>query len=69
MVMCLKLWHRWSDVPNVEEVEQMLIALTPAQPRIGEVTDIAPIVAFLCQEDSRWVSASVVNSNGGMLPV
>lgn len=56
-------------MPGAAQLEEILSERTPAAPRIGEVNDIAPIVAFLCQEQSRWVSASVVNSNGGMLPV
>ncbi|KAK5046200.1 hypothetical protein LTR84_008657 [Exophiala bonariae] len=59
----------WSEVPNSEQLEEILSQRTLASPRIGEVADVAPIVAFLCQEQSRWVSASVVNANGGMLPV
>ncbi|KAF2160548.1 hypothetical protein M409DRAFT_70306 [Zasmidium cellare ATCC 36951] len=58
----------WSEVPGAEELEGVLADPTPASPRIGEVMDIAPIVAFLCQEQSRWVTASVVNANGGLLP-
>lgn len=61
--------HRWSEVPNSDQLEEVLKGRTPAAPRLGEVNDIAPIVAFLCQEESRWVTASVLNSNGGLLPV
>lgn len=44
-----------------------LIDSTPAEARIGEVRDIAPIVGFLCSEESRWVTGSVVSSSGGLL--
>ncbi|KNG88351.1 gluconate 5-dehydrogenase [Aspergillus nomiae NRRL 13137] len=42
---------------------------TPAAPRMGMPDDIAQIVAFLCEEGSRWCTGSVVNANGGMVPV
>jgi 3-oxoacyl-[acyl-carrier protein] reductase len=41
------------------------IADTPAAPRVGTVDDIAQIVAFLCEEGSRWVTGSVTCANGG----
>lgn len=44
-----------------------MIDSTPAEARIGEVRDIAPIVGFLCSEESRWVTGSVVSSSGGLL--
>lgn len=42
---------------------------TPAEGRIGTGDDIAQIAAFLCEEGSRWISGSTVNSNGGLCPV
>ena len=44
-----------------------IIQSTPAAPRIAEIDDIAQIVAFLTEEQSRWSTGSVVNANGGML--
>jgi 3-oxoacyl-[acyl-carrier protein] reductase len=41
---------------------------TPAEGRVGEPDDIAQVVAFLCEEGSRWVTGSTVCANGGMLP-
>lgn len=41
------------------------IAQTPAEPRVATVDDIAQIVAFLCEEGSRWVTGSVTCANGG----
>jgi 3-oxoacyl-[acyl-carrier protein] reductase len=41
------------------------IAQTPAEPRVGEVDDIAQVVAFLCEEGSRWVTGSTTCANGG----
>jgi NAD(P)-dependent dehydrogenase (short-subunit alcohol dehydrogenase family) len=54
---------------NTAVIEELVKGRTLAGPRIGEVDDIAPIVAFLCQEQSRWVTGSVVNANGGLVPV
>lgn len=44
---------------------QKYLDTTPAEPRLGTVDDIAQIVAFLCEEGSRWVTGSVVCANGG----
>lgn len=41
------------------------IAETPAAPRVGTVDDVAQVVAFLCEEGSRWVTGSVTCANGG----
>jgi 3-oxoacyl-[acyl-carrier protein] reductase len=40
---------------------------TPAAPRIATPDDIAQIVAFLCEEGSRWSTGSTVNANGGLV--
>ncbi|KAH6886421.1 hypothetical protein B0T10DRAFT_550164 [Thelonectria olida] len=45
---------------------QPLIESTPAASRIGEVDDIAPLVAFLCTDDARWATGSVLSANGGL---
>ncbi|KAK7397794.1 hypothetical protein QQX98_012843 [Neonectria punicea] len=45
---------------------QPLIESTPAAARIAEVNDIAPLVAFLCTEDARWTTGSVLSANGGL---
>lgn len=45
---------------------QPLIESTPAAARIAEVDDIAPLVAFLCADDSRWTTGSVLSANGGL---
>lgn len=33
--------------------------------RVGQVTDIAPVVAFLASDDSRWVTGEVIETSGG----
>ncbi|RDW86601.1 SDR family NAD(P)-dependent oxidoreductase [Aspergillus mulundensis] len=45
---------------------QPLIESTPAAPRVGEVDDIAPLVAFLCSEDARWTTGACLSANGGL---
>ncbi|KAF4308535.1 hypothetical protein GTA08_BOTSDO03653 [Botryosphaeria dothidea] len=45
---------------------QPLIDSTPAAARVGEVEDIAPLVAFLCSNDARWTTGSVLSANGGL---
>ncbi|KAK6371630.1 hypothetical protein LTS17_008882 [Exophiala oligosperma] len=45
---------------------QPLIDSTPAAARVAEVDDIAPLVAFLCTDDSRWSTGGVLCANGGL---
>ncbi|KAL0938626.1 L-xylulose reductase 1 [Colletotrichum truncatum] len=45
---------------------QPLIESTPAAARVGEVDDIAPLVAFLCSEDAKWTTGSTLSANGGL---
>lgn len=45
---------------------QPLIDSTPAAARVGEVDDIAPLVAFLCSDQARWTTGSVLSANGGL---
>jgi NAD(P)-dependent dehydrogenase (short-subunit alcohol dehydrogenase family) len=37
-----------------------------AEGRLGEVEDIAPLVAFLATPQARWINAQTVRANGGM---
>ncbi|KAI1610498.1 hypothetical protein EDD36DRAFT_467560 [Exophiala viscosa] len=46
---------------------QPLIDSTPAAPRVGEVSDVAPLVAFLCTDDARWVTGSSLSASGGLI--
>lgn len=43
-----------------------MIEATPAAPRVAEVEDIAPLVAFLCTKDAKWTTGSVLSANGGL---
>lgn len=52
---------------EVKDAAEAFLRTTPAAPRIAETSDITPIVGFLCEEQSRWSTGSVVNANGGNL--
>ncbi|KAJ5385885.1 NAD(P)-binding protein [Penicillium cosmopolitanum] len=54
-----------SDPQFIKDMEPM-INETPAAPRVGEVDDIAPLVAFLCSDDARWTTGSCLCANGGL---
>ncbi|PSN62660.1 dehydrogenase with different specificitie [Corynespora cassiicola Philippines] len=53
----------------MDEAPQELVELqkrtTPVQQRIGTVDDIAGIVAWLCGEESRWISGQTISASGG----
>jgi NAD(P)-dependent dehydrogenase (short-subunit alcohol dehydrogenase family) len=34
--------------------------------RLGEVEDVAPLIAFLCGPEARWITAQTLRVNGGM---
>ncbi|KAF8866704.1 NAD(P)-binding protein [Acephala macrosclerotiorum] len=57
----------WTECePDVLGDFQPMIEATPAAARVGEVSDIVPIVSFLCSEESRWITGSTVSGSGGM---
>lgn len=62
-----RLLDQWfqSDEQFLKDM-QPLIDSTPAAARVGEVDDIAPLVAFLCTEDAKWTTGSVLSANGGL---
>ncbi|GLJ18108.1 hypothetical protein SUGI_0319810 [Cryptomeria japonica] len=43
---------------------QRAVEATPLE-RLGEVTDVAPFVAFLASNGGEWINAQVVRVNGG----
>lgn len=47
------------------DFEKMMLSMTPMG-RIGQVTDIAPVVAFLASDEARWVTGSWLDVAGGM---
>ncbi|KAK6837546.1 hypothetical protein RU639_001636 [Aspergillus parasiticus] len=53
--------------PEFKQALQPMIESTPAEARMGEVEDIVPLVSFLCSEESRWVTGSVLSGTGGLL--
>ncbi|KAM3473671.1 hypothetical protein MY8738_008247 [Beauveria namnaoensis] len=61
----------WNETEGLEmnAITQRIVSETAAAGRIGETSDIAPIVAFLCEEQSRWITGSVVCANGGLVMV
>ncbi|KAF2491705.1 NAD(P)-binding protein [Lophium mytilinum] len=56
----------WDSDPALLADFQPIIDSTPAAARVGEVADIVPVVLFLCSEESRWVTGSVLSASGGM---
>ncbi|KAL4891856.1 putative gluconate 5-dehydrogenase [Aspergillus ambiguus] len=61
------LWKRSIQDPEVFKDWDRVVKNTPAAPRVAELDDIAQIVAFLSEEQSRWITGSVVNANGGLM--
>ncbi|CAA9258460.1 MAG: 3-oxoacyl-[acyl-carrier protein] reductase [uncultured Blastococcus sp.] len=51
----------WLD----EEARQRISSLT-AHGRIGQVSDIVGLVAFLASEESGWVTAQIIEASGGL---
>ena len=48
-----------------DEMKKHLIGNT-ALGRLGEPEDIADVVAFLCSDDSRWITGQFLDANGGL---
>ncbi|KAH8704865.1 putative short chain oxidoreductase/dehydrogenase [Talaromyces proteolyticus] len=55
--------------PNAMDFWNAKVKETPASPRMGTVDDVTQIVIFLCEDRSRWCTGSVINANGGLVPV
>lgn len=62
--------------PGMTETD-LLLAVTPKENlenmaklspfgRLGQPRDIADVVAFLCSEDARWITANNILANGGV---
>lgn len=47
-----------------DEVKRRLAARTPSG-RVGQPTDAAALIAFLCSEDAGWITGQVLHSDGG----
>ncbi|KAH7378833.1 hypothetical protein BKA66DRAFT_513231 [Pyrenochaeta sp. MPI-SDFR-AT-0127] len=49
------------------DIVESHLKTTAVQHRVGSVDDIARIVAWLCSEDSKWVSEQTISASGGFL--
>jgi 3-oxoacyl-[acyl-carrier protein] reductase len=47
------------------ELVELQKKLTPVEHRMGRVEDIAAIVAWLAEEQSRWISGQTISASGG----
>jgi len=47
------------------EVRESFVKMTPLA-RIGQPDDIADVVAFLCSEEGRWLTAQNLIASGGL---
>lgn len=56
-----------ADVLQKPEVRKYIINTT-ALGRIGKVTDIAGVAAFLASADSAWVTGQYIEASGGLRP-
>ncbi|MDN3547452.1 SDR family NAD(P)-dependent oxidoreductase [Mucilaginibacter aquaedulcis] len=54
-----------ATVKNNAQVQEHIKAIT-ALARIGQPEDIGGVVAFLCTEDARWITAQRIEVSGGM---
>ena len=47
--------------------DELKAILTPkfALGRIGEPTDVAKVIGFLCSEDAAWITGQIINIEGG----
>lgn len=52
-------------VRDNEEVNKFVSSMT-ALGRVGQPEDIGGVVAFLCTEDARWITAQRIEVSGGM---
>ncbi|MFD1874999.1 SDR family oxidoreductase [Hymenobacter bucti] len=51
-------------VRDNQEIQDHIVALT-ALGRVGLADDIGPVVAFLCTDEARWVTAQRLEASGG----
>lgn len=48
-----------------KEIIEMQKKTTPAENRLGTTDDVAQIVAFLSEENSRWITGQAISASGG----
>jgi NAD(P)-dependent dehydrogenase (short-subunit alcohol dehydrogenase family) len=51
-------------VRDNQELQDYIVALT-ALGRVGLADDIGPVVAFLCTDEARWITAQRLEASGG----
>ena len=49
-----------------EEIKDNLLTNIPLK-QLGKPEDVANTVAFLCREDSKYITGQVINVDGGMV--
>lgn len=58
------------DGDMIKKIPKELVAMqlkeTPVEHRMAQPKDIAEIVAFLAEEQSRWISGQTLSASGGM---
>jgi len=52
---------------EVMKILQPMIDSIPVAPRMGETSEIAYAVAFLCEERTRWINGLHLHANGGLV--
>jgi 3-oxoacyl-[acyl-carrier protein] reductase len=61
-----KLFDKWAAQEGIATAEYIERAVRHLRvTRLGEPSDIAEVVAFLCSEESRWMQGSIVDVDGG----
>jgi 3-oxoacyl-[acyl-carrier protein] reductase len=61
-----KLFDKWAAQEGITTAEYIERAVKQLRvTRLGEPSDIAGVVAFLCSEESRWMQGSIVDVDGG----
>lgn len=61
-----KLFEKWAGQEGVTTAEYIDRAVRQLRvTRLGEPSDVAEVVAFLCSEESCWMQGSIVDIDGG----
>ena len=55
----------YADRPDFDDLAGEIEALYPMK-RLGEPEDVASAVAYLAADESRWVTGTVLNVDGGL---
>ena len=52
-----------------EDIVEMQKKWTPVEQRVARPGDIAQVVAWLAEEQSRWISGQAISASGGYMPL